>query len=133
MPFINIGIAGVDLNDGQKQKIFSEVTRLMHEVMGKIPELTSVRIDHFYNGDWAINGMPISSGGDIAVHMDIKVTEGTNSRDEKASMIKQSSDMLKDVMGPVAEVSYIVIHDLSGDSWGYDGQTQFERAQQRLG
>ncbi|WP_256443441.1 hypothetical protein [Caballeronia sp. M1242] len=33
--------------------------------------------------------------------------------------------------GTLAEVSYVVIHDVPKDSWGYDGLTQAYRADQR--
>ena len=128
MPFINIAVAGPSLSGSQAQRLFDETTRLMHDVMGKSPELTSVRIDEFDSDNWAIGRTPVSRRGETAVHMDIKVTEGTNTDGEKAEMIRQAMTMLKHVVGATPEASYVVIHDLNADSWGYDGLTQGQRA-----
>ena len=131
MPFINIAVSGPELTDAQKQRLFDETTRLMEEVMNKNPDLTSVRIDQFPGGNWAVGCTPTTGRGEVGVHMDIKVTAGTNTDDEKAEMIRQAMAMLKDVVGCVPEASYIVIHELDARAWGYDGRTQHDRAQQR--
>ena len=109
----------------------SSITRLMSEVMNKNSDLTSVRIDQVPAGNWAIGGTPVTVRDEACVHMDIKVTAGTNTEGEKAEMIRQGMAMLKDVVGSVPEASYIVIHELDAHAWGYDGRTQYERAQQR--
>ena len=128
MPFINISLAGTSLSEQQKQQLFDETTRLMSEVLHKNPDLTSVRIDEFSSHNWAIARQPVMSRSDTAVHMDIKVTTGTNSDAEKAEMIARGMNMLKTIIGNTPEASYIVIHDVAAGSWGYNGQTQKARA-----
>lgn len=129
MPFINITHSGSKLSEEQRGKLFKETTRLMNEVMHKKEELTSVRIDNYEAGDWAIGSKRMSMSSSSAVYMDIKVTQGTNTAEEKSEMIRQSTMMLKEIIGPVAEASYVVIHEVAGDSWGYNGLTQLARAQ----
>ena len=58
----------------------------------------------------------------------IKVTAGTNTNAEKAEMISRSMEMLTEIIGPVPEASYVVIHDLDAGAWGYNGRTQKARA-----
>ena len=61
--------------------------------------------------------------------MDATVSAGTNTADEKSSFIAEANRLLKTVLGAdLTEVSYIVIHEVPKDSWGYDGLTQAERA-----
>jgi len=131
MPFINIAVAGSQLSLAQKQQLFDETTRLMNEVMRKDPSLTAVRIDQFGDDDWAVGRRSATIRGETAVHMDIKVTAGTNSDEEKAEMIRQAMAMLKEVVGAIQEASYIVIHELDATAWGYDGRTQRSRASAR--
>ena len=131
MPFINISVSGATLSQAQKQQLFNETTSLMSEVMKKNPDLTSVRIDQYPDDSWAIGRTSITDRNEIGVHMDIKVTSGTNSDDEKSEMISKAMAMLKDVAGATPEASYIVIHDLDAKAWGYDGRTQFARAKER--
>lgn len=129
MPFINITHSGSKLTEEQREGLFKETTRLMNEVMHKKEELTSVRIDNYEAGDWAIGSKRMSMSSSSAVYMDIKVTQGTNTAEEKSEMIRQSTLMLKEIIGPIAEASYVVVHEVAGDSWGYNGLTQLARAQ----
>ena len=128
MPFINIAVAGSPLSSAQKQQLFDETTRLMGEVMRKNPNLTAVRIDQLDGDDWAIGRKTATTRGQTAVHMDIKVTAGTNTDEEKEEMIRRGMEMLKHTVGMLPEASYIVIHELDAAAWGYDGRTQGSRA-----
>lgn len=131
MPFINIAVSNRRLSKAEKQQLFDETTRLMAEVMHKNPSLTAVRIDEHPAQNWAIAGKAVATGESAAVHMDIKITGGTNTDAEKAEMIRLSMAMLKDVVGPTPEPSYVVIDDLDAGAWGYDGETQQARAKAR--
>ena len=130
MPFINIAVSNGRLSTAQKQRLFHETTRLMAEVMNKNPALTAVRIDEHPAENWAIGGDAVSAGESHGVHMDIKVTAGTNTDEEKAEMIGLAMKMLTEVVGPTPEASYVVIHDLDAGAWGYDGRTQRARAEE---
>ena len=101
----------------------------MAEVMNKNPSLTAIRIDEYPADNWAIAGDAVSVGERTAVHIDIKVTAGTNTDEEKAEMIARSQAMLREVVGPTPEASYVVIHDLDAGAWGYNGRTQKARAE----
>ena len=65
------------------------------------------------------------------VHVDVKITRGTNTNEEKAEFIRCEMAMLKDTIGATPEASYIVIHELDASTWGYDGETQHSRAKAR--
>ncbi|MBT3305839.1 MAG: 4-oxalocrotonate tautomerase [Alphaproteobacteria bacterium] len=129
MPFINIAVTNGPLSTAQKRRLFEETTRLMAEVLHKNPSLTAVRIDEHGSENWAIAGEAL--GAQTGVHMDIKVTDATNTDTEKAEMIERAMAMLTEVVGAVPEASYIVIHDLDAGAWGYNGKTQRDRAQAR--
>ena len=62
--------------------------------------------------------------------MAIKVTDGTNTNEEKSEMIRQAMSVLKDVAGITLEAGRIVIHDLDANSRGYDGRTGYSRGRQ---
>ena len=127
MPFINIAVAGTQLSEQQKQTLIVETTRQMSEIMGKNPNLTSVRIDEFPPATWGVAGTRVSDTDHTAVHTDIKVTAGTNTEDEKARMIEAAVGLAKDVVGSIPEATYVVIHELDAASWGYNGKTQASR------
>ena len=43
-------------------------------------------------------------------------------------MISLTNKMIQNIVGTIQEASYIVIDELPGESWGYDGKTQAMRA-----
>lgn len=100
-------------------------------VLAVTPSLTAVRIDQFNADDWAIGRRSASTQGKTAVHMDIKVTAGTNTDEEKEKIIRQAIEMFKEVVGAIPEASYVVIHEVDATAWGYDGRTQRSRASAR--
>lgn len=126
MPFINIKIAGPTLTPEQTHHLQQQVTALMAGVLRKNAELTSVLVEQAPVSGWSIGGAPLV----VAAHLDAKVTTGTNTAAEKARFIADAHTLLKAVIGPELSVAtYVVVHEVSGDAWGYDGLTQAHRAE----
>jgi 4-oxalocrotonate tautomerase len=126
MPFVNIKIAGLTLAPEQVQRLQSEATRLMVEVMRKNFQLTAVLVEQVAASGWTVGGAPVK----VAAHLDVKVTAGTNTPDEKRRFIAEATDLLRAVVGPALNpVTYVVVHDIAADAWGYGGLTQAARAQ----
>jgi 4-oxalocrotonate tautomerase len=124
MPFINIKVAGQTLAPEQLRRLHVEASGLMAGAMRKKHELTSVLVEQVPVAGWAVNGKPVP----IAAHLDVKVTAGTNTAEEKARFVAAATALLRDVLGgdlPVA--TYVVIDEVPGDAWGYDGLTQEQR------
>ncbi len=64
------------------------------------------------------------------VTADISITAGTNSEAEKAQFIAAVHAEMQREIGagkPLAEGSYIAVHELPATDWGYAGQTQHGR------
>ena len=100
----------------------------MHTVMGKRQEVTVVEIQESEAKQWSVNGNPLSSADATGAYVDIKVTEGTNTSEEKAKIIAATIDMLNDVIGVMQEACYVVVDSISANSWGYNGKTQKARS-----
>jgi 4-oxalocrotonate tautomerase len=80
-----------------------------------------VLIEQVSAAGWSIGAKPVT----VAGHLDMKVTEGTNTPEEKARFIAAAAQLLKDVLGPeLPTATYVVVHEVPADSWGYDGLTQ---------
>ena len=63
-------------------------------------------------------------------HLDVKVTEGTNTPVEKASFVSEAMKLLRSVLGTgLNPVTYVVIHEVPAGAWGWDGLTQAHHAQ----
>jgi 4-oxalocrotonate tautomerase len=135
MPYIAITVAGQSLDREQANTLIVETTRLMHELMGKRADLTSVRIEQTPGHSWGIGAALIGErsgqGALSAAHMDITITAGTNTAEEKAAMVAAGYQLMQDVLGAIHEACYVVIHELPADAWGFAGQTQAARVAAR--
>jgi len=120
MPYLNIKIAAEESTE-TSARIAALLTDLTVSVLGKKRELTAVALDYVQASAWFIGGKPLVVP---SFYLDIKVTEGTNTKDEKAAYIRQVFAGLALILGELAPASYLVIHELKADAWGYDAQTQ---------
>jgi 4-oxalocrotonate tautomerase len=102
------------------------LTRLTAELLGKKPELTAVAVTTTPRERWYIEARTIPAG-QSSFCLDIKVTEGTNTKDEKARYVKAVFDAMTTLLGELAPASYVVISEVHADAWGYSGQTQESR------
>lgn len=63
-------------------------------------------------------------------HLDVKVTEGTNTDEEKGQFVSEAMKLLQSVLSAdLNPVAFIAIHEVPGGAWGWDGLTQAHRAQ----
>lgn len=124
MPFVHIHIAGAKLAPAQVETLQKGVTHLMAEVMRKKAELTAVLVELCEVGRWSVGGQSVEAGA----HLDVKVTAGTNSPEEKAEFVRKAHGLLASAVGaslPLA--TYVVIDEVPADAWGYGGLTQEAR------
>ncbi len=112
----------------QKEALQSGLTELMGRIMRKVPALTAVVIERIAPDDWTIGGAMPPSGR--AAHVEVKVTEGTNSPQEMALFINEAHALLKAALGELPVATYVVIHEIPAIAWGYGGLTQEARRQQ---
>lgn len=124
MPFVHIKVAGVQIGAREKQQLQKQATGFMVDIMRKRPEVTAVLVDVAEPGSWSVGGKPVS----VAANLDVKVTRGTNTHEEKARFVAAVAAMFREVLGPDLPVAtYVVVDEIEADAWGYDGVTQEER------
>lgn len=131
MPFVHIQVAGqAPLAPEQVRRLQEESTRLMASVMRKKADLTAVLVEQVPVQAWSVGASPVP----VAAHLDVKVTQGTNTPQEKERFVASAAQLLREVLGeglPVA--TYVVVDEVAGDAWGYDGLTQDQRRQLQEG
>jgi 4-oxalocrotonate tautomerase len=127
MPFIAIKTSGKALGPADIETLHQETTALMAKIMGKKAEVTAVLVEDAPASRWSVGGRALADAGGITAHADIKITQGTNTVQEKAAMIAAMRDMLRRVLPGLSEVAYVVIDEIPATDWGYGGLTQAER------
>jgi 4-oxalocrotonate tautomerase len=123
MPYLNVKICAPQSVE-TTNKVATFLTELTAGILHKKKELTSVEIEYSPAQQWFIGGSSLASQGVATFYLDIKVTEGTNTKNEKADYIKKVFAEFEAVLGKINPASYIVIHEVRADSWGYAGESQ---------
>lgn len=123
MPYLNIKLSAPESPE-TTERIASLLTALTADVLKKKRELTSVALDYVSAQRWYIAGASLAAQGTSTFYLDVKITEGTNTKDEKASYVRQVFAAIESVLGKLHPASYIVIHEVRADAWGYAGATQ---------
>jgi 4-oxalocrotonate tautomerase len=121
MPYITVKVSGTKSQEKAEQ-IGELVTRHTAEILFKKKELTSVSVEFIDAAQWFIGGMRCDA--QPTFYLEIKITEGTNTKDQKAKYVGEVFRSMETVLGKLNPASYVVIHDVRGDSWGYEGLTQ---------
>lgn len=122
MPYLNLNLPMAPSPD-VAAKAAEVLTQLTTELLGKKPELTAVAITATPRESWYVGGRSLPAG-QSSFYLDIKVTEGTNTKNEKARYVEAVFASMTALLGELAPASYVVIHEVHADAWGYSGQTQ---------
>lgn len=123
MPYLNVKISGQPSQE-IAEKAINFLTKHTAEILGKKTEVISVAIEYIPNNQWAIGGIELSAQGVRSFYLDIKITDGTNSKNEKAAYVQRIFSEFELLLGRLHPASYIVVHDVRADAWGYAGATQ---------
>lgn len=132
MPLLNLRIAGA-ADPELAARAAAVVHRHTVEILGKQPDLIAVAVDFVDPATWFIAGQSLARRGRRSFHLEIKVTDETNTKAEKARFIEAVFGSFEMLFGPLHEESYIHVHDVRAAAYGYGGRTQEWRYHQRRG
>ena len=111
------------------QRIVESVAGLTQSVLGKKRPVIAITLQHIAHELWFIGGRPLSELGKNAFHLDISVTDETNTKAEKARFIEDIYGAFRDILGELHECSYVHVIDARAAAYGYGGRTQEYRHQ----
>ncbi len=121
MPFINVKV-NVLKSDELVESITEIVLDKTSNILNKKHDVTSVLVEFVSPSNWTVGEKRYST-----FYFDIKITKGTNTKDQKQEYIKEVYKSFKDLLGNISNASYIVIDEIDADSWGFEGLTQESR------
>ncbi|QWE22620.1 4-oxalocrotonate tautomerase family protein [Polynucleobacter sp. AP-Jannik-300A-C4] len=129
MPILNVKISGTKSAETTKQ-----VTDLLLDITSRIlkkkREVTAIAIDYIDRDCWIVGGKLLSEQNKNSFYFDIKVTDETNTKDEKAQYIKEAFAGFEKILGNLHEESYVYVADVRATAYGYGGKTQEYRYHQ---
>ncbi|HYD99567.1 MAG TPA: tautomerase family protein [Alphaproteobacteria bacterium] len=126
MPILNVKLAATR-SAGLSERIAAGLVAITAEILRKRPEITAVAIDYVDPEDWIVGGRSLAAQGRSSFWLDIKVVDGTNTKDEKAAYIARVFAFMAEALGPLHPESYALVHEVPADAYGYGGLTQEHR------
>jgi 4-oxalocrotonate tautomerase len=116
-------------DDATLARLAQALTRLTVDTLGKRAAVTAVTFEP--GAAWWIGGQ---APAQPTAMLEIRITAGTNTAEEKARFIQSAHAALQHHLAPgatLAEASYVVVHELPATDWGYAGRTQRARQLER--
>ncbi len=126
MPMITLQVAA-EPDDGLTARLVEAVTALTAEHLGKDPGVTAVAVEYVPPRRWFVAGRSTEALHRAAFFLDVRITDGTNTKDEKARYVAEAFAALDRLLGGVHPESYVHVDDVRGDAYGYGGRTQERR------
>lgn len=123
MPIINVSIT-TQPDPEMSAKIAATVSELTQVHLRKDPTVTAVAVSHLDPRHWFAGGKSISSQETNSFWLDIKVVDGTNTKQELAGYIEAIFAAFEMLLGKVHPESYVLVHEVSAAAYGYGGKTQ---------
>ncbi len=129
MPILNVKVSGTKSMETTKQ-IIDLLIDVTTRILKKKREVTAIAIDYIDKDCWMVGGKLLSEQNKNSFYFDIKVTDETNTKDEKAQYIKEAFEGFEKILGNLHEESYVYVADVRATAYGYGGKTQEYRYHQ---
>src|SRR4051812_29490434 len=118
MPYVSATLQAAPSSE-LTARIIAALTDLTIELLRKERARTTVVVQYVPGGQWARGGEALPVRG---YFVEVKVTSGTNLRDDKARYVREVNRALQSLLGEAS--GYVAVEELAADSWGHAGVTQ---------
>jgi len=126
MPILNVKVSAVKSKE-MTTKIAAILLELTTRILHKDPNLTAIAIDYVDPEHWVVGGKTLAEQGKSSIYFDIKITDETNTKAEKAEYILEAFNAFAELLGDLHDESYIYVQDVRAAAYGYGGKTQERR------
>jgi 4-oxalocrotonate tautomerase len=127
MPLITVTYSSSRQAPSLKADIAAAVTELTARILRKDPGVTAVIVKSVDAADWFAGSRSLAEQGLASFWLDVHVSEGTNTKDEKADYLAATFRRMGDLLGPLHHESYLHVDEVRGDAYGFGGLTQERR------
>jgi 4-oxalocrotonate tautomerase len=127
MPLITVIYATSRQAPSLKADIAAAVSELTATILHKDPKVTAIIVKAADAADWFAGGKSLAEQKLASYWLDIHVSEGTNTKDEKAAYLAAMFARMGELLGPLHEETYLHVDEVKGDAYGFGGLTQERR------
>jgi len=126
VPILDVIVSGAPSAE-RSAVIANALTGLTAGILRKDARLTSVAVRYVAPEHWVVGGTALDAQRKASFFLDVRVTAGSNTREEKARYIAAVFARMGELLGPLHQASYVHVHDVPADAWGYGGRSQAHR------
>jgi len=127
MPLITVTYSSSRHSPSLKADIAAAVSELTARILRKDPKITAIIVRSVDAADWFAGGRPLAEQNLASFWLDVHVSEGTNTKDEKAEYLAAIFSRMGELLGPLHHESYLHVDEVRGDAYGFGGLTQERR------
>jgi 4-oxalocrotonate tautomerase len=127
MPLITVTYSSSRQVASLKADIAAAVNDLTAAILHKDPKVTAIIVKSVDAADWFAGGNSLAEQNLASFWLDIHVSEGTNTKDEKAAYLAAMFKRMGELLGPLHNESYLHVDEVRGDAYGFGGLTQERR------
>lgn len=127
MPLITVTYSSSRQTASLKAEIAAAVTELTAGILHKDRKVTAVIVKSVDASDWFAGGASLAEQQLASFWLDVHVSEGTNTKDEKAAYLAAMFRRMGELLGPQHHESYLHVDEVRGDAYGFGGLTQEQR------
>lgn len=123
MPYIAISLSARP-DPALSARIADRITELTRDILRKDPKVTAVCLTYVDPDHWFAGGKSLTEQGLASFWLDIKVVDGTNTKQETTDYIAAVFAEFVALLGPLHSESYVLVHEVPAAAYGFGGLTQ---------
>src|SRR5438309_6683786 len=127
MPLITVSYSSSRQSPSLKSDLAVAVSDLSAKILHKDPNGTAIIVKSVDTADWFAGGKSLAGQKLASYWLDIHVSEGTNTKDEKAAYLAAMFKRMGELLGPLHNESYLHVDEVKGDAYGFGGLSQERR------
>jgi 4-oxalocrotonate tautomerase len=123
MPIITVTVTGQP-DPALSQRIATEISEQTRRHLRKDPTVTAVLVNYADAQHWFAGGKSLAQQNANTFWLDIKVVDGTNTKQELAAYLEHVFTTMHGFLGEMHTESYILVHEVPAAAYGFGGKTQ---------
>ena len=127
MPIITVKVAPHRPVANLEPAVAATVAEASTTILRKKAELTAVVVERVDPQAWFAGGVSLADQKASSFWLEIKVVDGTNTKDEKEAFIAAIFERMGRLLGDLHPESYVHVDEVSADAYGFGGLTQERR------
>lgn len=128
MPTIHALVSSPRVDAAAIGEIARTLVSLSGRLLGKAEAVTATVVETIAPEQWFVGTRSLADLDAASFRVVIRVTQGTNDKDEKAAFVAAASAAMARILGATRPESYVVVDEVPADAWGWGGETQEHRA-----